>query len=468
MLTLREMLIGITTQNNNIVSKAFAKPKISKITSEIELKYSRSENPPEFADQQQIRNIFLLAEKNNSWDMVNKKTWKKACWVLWSGDEQLASNKIFLKKYFEYCNSHSSSRNIKSLIHAYLRDFKKSMPGQAEVSNFIREKLSIPRFENLLSLWVERDKKHALFDIKKDFIPNALDYIYDEQDAKNYLTSLGLDGQLEMANYSQEIFEAIAHEVEKIITRSEAALELFCKLEDIAVIKSKDLRYPQKKYILIESLLRPWLGKTPPSDLCKKIIEFLLKHFYDPRTIEGRFNWVGVSEESLKVIRKWLARKTLEQFFEIIKKTAKDNHWNYRHKFWKAYYDAGYIDDAWVALGKDSRTEARFHSTNENELIAGNVKGSGVKADHSVLIFKVGGLTISEWSHDGKCRVWYESNRTSPKLYEDFYQAEQLREHENFSIPHHSSERYNWQNKLSDYIEHHTGIRMSRQKYEVK
>lgn len=468
MLTLREILARTIEQNNLIVRNVTFKLKIEKITNEIECKYNRSENPPETADLQQIRDIFLAAEKDNSWDTISQKVWKKACWILWSGNEQLSANKTFLNKYLEYCNFHVSSRIIKSLIYAYLRDFKNGMHGQEDIVNFIREKLAIDRFKILLSLWAERDKNHAIFDVKKDFTSNANDYIYGQENAVDYLASLGIEGQLETANYSQELFEAISREVEKCIAKSPDALKLFYKLKDLAELKDKELRYPQKKFVLIESLLRPWRDKTPSSDLCKNILEFFLKHFHDPRTVDGRTNWVGVSEESLKVIRKWLASKTLEQFFEIIKKTAKDNHWSYRHKFWKAYYDDGYIDDAWVALGKNSRSEARFQSSHGNELMAASVKGSGVKTDHSVLIFKVAGLTICEWSHDGKCRVWCESNRKSPKMYEDSYLSEQLREHENVGFPHHSSEKYSWQKKVAEYIERYTGIKMASRKYEIK
>ena len=219
---------------------------------------------------------------------------------------------------------------------------------------------------------------------------------------------------------------------------------------------------------MIEALLHPWVGKSPPQELTKANIDFLLKYFKDPRTTEGGRNWVGVSDESLRVIKKWLASKTLEQFFLIIKKTAKDDHWRYRHKFWKAFYDDGYIDDAWVALGKDSRTEAKIHARHGDELIAANVKGAGVKADHSVLIFKVAGLTISEWSHDGKCRIWCESNRKSPELYKELYIADSLRENENIGFNHHHSEKYSWQKKVSEYIERYTGIKMPVSKYEVR
>ena len=461
--TFRETLIRVMKKNNRIMPGFLPQLKIEKITKEIEQKYSRSENPPESVDLQKIRDIFLEADKNNTWNEVDQKIWRKACWVLWCGDNYLAANKIFLEKYFEYCKNNVSSRIIKSLISAYLKDFKSGIHGQAEVANFIRSNLSAERFKALLPLWVERDANYAIFDVNKDFCIYAADYIASQAGASNYLAHLGLDGQLETANFSQKLFESVASEIENIISKSPIALDLFYKLKDIALLKDNTLRYPQKKYVLIESLLRPWKEKTPPVDLSRAIIEFLLKLFLDPRTMNGRDNWVGVSKESLGIIRKWLANKTLEQFFEIIKKTAKDDHWQARHKFWKSYYDSGYIDDAWVALGKDSRSEAKFHSTDGNELMAASVKGSGVKADHSVLIFKVGGLTICEWSHNGKCRIWLESNKDSPKLYEDSYQAEQLRQNEDLGIAHQTS----WQFKVANHIQFYTGIRRPIYKNEV-
>ena len=208
--------------------------------------------------------------------------------------------------------------------------------------------------------------------------------------------------------------------------------------------------------------------QTTIIDLCKEILEFLLKYFHDPRTTEGRNNWAGINENALRVVRKWLAGATLEQFFEIIDNTAQDKHWRYRRKFWKAYYDADCIDDAWIALGKDSRIEARSQSVNGNELIAANLKGSGVKSDHSVLIFKLRELTICEWSHVGKCRIWFENNKRSPRLYENSYLAEVLREYEDYSLPHQRSENYTWQRKLAEHIEYHTGIKMPNYKYENK
>ncbi len=465
MLTLREILLRTIEKNFQLTHEILSPVQIIRIAKEIEHRYSRAENPPTLADLDQLRYIFLSAEKNNTWHHISERMWKKACWLLWNGDTPLAANKIFLNKYIDFCNTTASSRLIKSLIHVYLRDFHEEMPGKNEVASFIRKQLHANHFKSLLTLWRERDNNYFLFDTRKDFSFNARDYIQTQENANDYLARLGLEGQLETANYAQELFKSVTHEVENNIGTSSLPAELLNKLKDLA-IKGNELRYPQKK-ILIESLLNPWINKAPPADLCKQTLEFLLKYFYDPRTKEGRSNWMGVSEDALRVVKKWLAGATLEQFFEIIDNTAQDEHWRYRRKFWKAYYDSDCIDDAWIALGKDSRLEARSQSIDGHQLIAGSIKGRGVKPDHSVLIFKLGELTICEWSHVGKCRIWFERNNKSPRLYENSYLAEELREHEDYSLPHQSSKRHAWQRKLAEYIKHHTGIKMPYYRYEI-
>ncbi len=465
MLTLREILSSIIEKNLQPIREVYSQPQIVEITKEIEKQFGRAGNLPTPADLDQMRQVFLSAERDDTWDVIDKKTWKNACWLLWIGDKPLASNVVFLENYIEFCKLHSSPRLVKSIIYAYLRDFKDGMPANDEITSFIREQLHSQRYRALLSYWKKRHDLHLIFDKIKNFGLNARDYIRSTLNANEYLQQMGLEGQLETANYSQEFFKSVAIEIEENIAASHLPIEYFNKLKDLAISR-EELRYPQNRF-LIESLLTPWANKSPPSELSKLILEFLLKYFHDPRTVEGRKNWIGVSEEAFRVVRKWLAGATLEQFFEIIDNTAKDAHWRYRRSFWKAYYDADLIDDAWIALGRDSRLEARTQSVYENELIGATLSGSGVKSDHSVLILKLHDITICEWSHNGKCRIWSEGNKKSPKLYESSYIAEQLREHENFSLPHQRSEYYSWQLKLADYIHEKTGVKMPKYKYEI-
>jgi hypothetical protein len=466
MLTLREMLSRGIDGNSQSIPVVYPSVKISRITKEIERRYSRAGNSPTPADLAQLQEIFLSAVESRAWDNISQRMWKRACWILWSGDNPLALNITFLNKYIEYCKTHASTKLIKSIIHVYLRDFKNGMSANYEITSLILEQLNEPRFKNLLAFWKERHELYLIFDTTNNFHLNAKFYLKSKDRANEYLKKMGLDDQLEISNYSQELFRAVAFEVEKNIAESTLPSEMFNKLKDLA-IKNKKLRYPQNK-TLIESLLRPWLRKSPPSELCKQILQFLLKHFNDPRTAEGRNSWISINEDALRVVKKWLAGATLEQFFEIIDNTAQDDHWRYRRKFWQAYYDAECIDDAWIALGKDSELEARTQSVYGNELIAAKLRGSGVKPDHSVLIFKLQGLIICEWSHQGKCRIWNERNKKSPRLYEKEYLAKYLREHENFSQPHQSSETYAWQHKIAEHIKDKTGIKMPSYKYEIK
>ena len=464
---LREVLTRSIEQNNKKVRDISLESKLIKIANELENKYSKSDSPPVATDLQEIRETFVEAQRNGSWNSIDNRMWKKACWVLWAGSDPLASNGAFLSKYLEYCNENLSSRIVKSLINVYLREFQADLVGRKAIARFIRNKLTNIRLSKILKRWVDRDEAYSLFEENKNFQVDARKYISSEKGGDEFLSVIGLDGQLESGNYAQELFSAILHDYEACVTISGNPSQLFAKLKDIAITKNNELRYPQKRIALIEALLRPWVSKSPQQEIVKNTLELLLKYFKDPRTIDGGRNWVGVNDAAQRVIRKWLADKTLEQFFSIIKKTAKDEHWKYRHKFWKAYFDDGYIDDAWVALGKDSRSEAKYQSRHGDELMAANVKGTGVKVDHSVLIFIVAGLTITEWSHDGKCRIWCESNRKSPDLYEMNYEAEKLRENENESFNHHTSERYGWQKKIADSIQKYTGIKMPAYKYEV-
>lgn len=70
MAILRNTLIRTIEKNNRIINDVLPQLKIEKIADEIAQKYSRSENAPEIADLQKICDIFLEADKNNSWNEI--------------------------------------------------------------------------------------------------------------------------------------------------------------------------------------------------------------------------------------------------------------------------------------------------------------------------------------------------------------------------------------------------------------
>ena len=102
MLTLREILLRTIEKNMQPVHDTLSPVQVIRIANEIEHRYSRAENPPTPTDLDQLRNIFLSAESSNSWYDINERIWKKACWLLWSGNTPIAANKEFLNRYIDF------------------------------------------------------------------------------------------------------------------------------------------------------------------------------------------------------------------------------------------------------------------------------------------------------------------------------------------------------------------------------
>jgi hypothetical protein len=155
---------------------------------------------------------------------------------------------------------------------------------------------------------------------------------------------------------------------------------------------------------------------------------------------------------------RWLVSATLEDFFRLLEYAAKHDetaarHWKARKAFWSRYLRAGHIHDAWVALGSVTEVEARGFLSDESRMYA-KLSGSGVMPNHSVIIMRVGSLTITEWSHVGKFRVWYADNRNPPRLHKRAYKRSTLVAHADQELSHFSG----WQQKVADAIYQQTGL----------
>jgi hypothetical protein len=102
----------------------------------------------------------------------------------------------------------------------------------------------------------------------------------------------------------------------------------------------------------------PWQQAAPEDALRERITEFLLKHFKDPRICPE--NWRKVPDEATSVLRRWLTRIALEQFFEVVDQVAEAGQWMYRRPFWMSYDKANVIEDAWVLFGPVAKRLARI------------------------------------------------------------------------------------------------------------
>ena len=209
-----------------------------------------------------------------------------------------------------------------------------------------------------------------------------------------------------------------------------------------------ELRYSASRTKLAEALLLPWRFNQPDTSTQSRLITFLLKHYGDPR--------IG-----------WINGRTLEVFFRILQATA-DSIWQYRQKFWTAYFKAGHIDEAWVALGPDAATVLK-RLDDTKQLKYARLLGS--ESSQSVLLIRIGQIIFCEWSHNGRLRAQRLDSPSAPKMYWTYYDSDTLRfESLDFNngitqdpgLVHFSSQNGGWQDRARLFIQKQIGIRITQ------
>lgn len=216
------------------------------------------------------------------------------------------------------------------------------------------------------------------------------------------------------------------------------------------------------------AMLKPWASGQPSDELRRRIIDYFLRNYGDPRGSARNFQWSAVDPQALAVFLHWLTGDTLRGFMTVLQKTA-DQIWRYRQKFWMAYYDRGFIDEAWVALGDDAQAALRKMGTNAQGIGFGRLEGA--TQNQSVLLMRLGDLVLTEWSHNGSLRAYKDTNPKLPNLYQTKYDAHDLRAVQsldfhnglnmNPELRHMHSETGNWQRKARDFIRRNTGVAIS-------
>jgi hypothetical protein len=155
----------------------------------------------------------------------------------------------------------------------------------------------------------------------------------------------------------------------------------------------------------------------------------------------------------------------LEDFFRLLDETALDRHWRYRKLFWMAYFQRELITDAWVVLGPHASRMAEL-SFDQGDLATGKLKaGGGIQGNHSVLLLRLPGMTVAEWSHNGTCRIWLDGNPQAPKMYQMSYSRAELVHGEDFSQRHHGTEHGSWQRSIADWVGENIGTWLSAEEY---
>ena len=263
------------------------------------------------------------------------------------------------------------------------------------------------------------------------------------------------------------VFSAALNFSEEQLRQSATVMRLLEWLKNfpVSVVKS-DFRVP-----FANALLRPWWPHRKVDIFIKKsLVDFFLREYGDPRGLRQRhYQWDGVDQYALTVIKHWLTGETLRGFFNILERTA-DETWNFRGKFWMAYYAQGRIEEAWLVLGRTAQEEARVVFTQDSVMRYGRFE-RGAEPKQSVLLMRIGDLVFTEWSHNGSLRAYKAGDANAPVFYHHSYDGHELKAglsldfHNGLNmrpeLSHRHSELGTWQRKARDMIHCHTGVYLS-------
>ncbi|MBF2755203.1 MAG: hypothetical protein ISN29_08100 [Gammaproteobacteria bacterium AqS3] len=202
-------------------------------------------------------------------------------------------------------------------------------------------------------------------------------------------------------------------------------------------------------------LLNPFYENSGlPSELQKSIMNLFEEErgiFENFRGDDGKWPHVNsayggsdVRSRALSVIKRWLSQIAVELFFEVIEKHVKEDRFEHqfekRKKLWKDYIAKGHIYDVWVVFGRNPGLTASDMKKDSDQYQSewGSLKNYGSGNNQSILLMKVKGHTLVEWSHNGAFGLWRPGNSHAQKLYQEIYDPKKLRStrHSDWRKPH--------------------------------
>ena len=374
----------------------------------------------------------------------------------------LSRHDSFRNTYFDSIKETNSSRAVYALFFVFLREYPLKDLSTFDYWRGVLFDL-LKDFESIRTNAAR--KRSELYSLLENGGPSKFSRLSVEKDNDpvNFWVEAGLTGELEGRGFSVAAFRELLKFVEKSLSNGRPEKSLIEKLFRLSTVQNngqKKLRFSTEHRALVEALLHPFSKGKAHIENQNLIENFILEMIGDPRIEHDR--WQGISNRAREEMESWLVKATLDVFFRILDKTA-DNIWQYRRSFWDSYYQKDYIRRAWAVLGKDAIAIAE---TFDNQKICYGKLSGQYQRNQSVLLLKISNLIIAEWSHNGKCRFWLESNSNIPNLCSNStYDAYRLRQNADFEQVHHGSPNGRWQEKVAMFIKKHTNISMPFSQY---
>jgi EH_Signature domain len=441
-------------------------PETAKMLRRLGAEASAPKDPPANFLEVLRRELAAASLAKRLYDLSRKQR-RYIPWLLWSRDKPVATLPGVLEMVLN--EARESRSTLRRLIQVFLRDFDPRAPGIGQGARRIQQGLNgadDPR----LAHWRLAQKEVQLFDPLTGPRKLATKLLH-ENNPEIVLSSYRFDDPILAAGGYMMAVEDAVREVAPAMLRNGGT----GVLERIVRILAPDeqLRSPARRAETARAFLAAWLtgSREPEPSLQQPVRQWLLKWVGDPRLHQQR--WTAVGEKETALMRRWLARASLDLFFRLIdRQNPTDRHWRYRRAFWFAYLERGAISDAWLALGAGAYRSAEV--VRELGRAYGRLVGESTQ---SALLLRIGPLVISEFTNIGKVRAWLNDWSEAPQLGQaEYYKWDLMGKCLPFppnpyrgkggspngtGLSHINSHEGYWQGSAAALIERQTGIKIT-------
>ena len=392
----------------------------------------------------------------------------KAARVNWLG-----AKPEVIQEYQHWLENGRRTRAVLALLHEFLRVYPTDLQTFDETRKILSRILS-PNDQlppPSARRWLQRCQDYRLLDSDwgHGFVQ---DYLTGTATCSDYLREAGIEGSLARSQFLKSGIRSALLDYYGLLTRDACDARQLQRLLKVLEFESR-LRFGdrQSRQEIAKVLLSPFRDRPPPAKTKKALQSFFLRHFGDPRLPTSKGKWSGIPEAQRRVVTQWLVERVLEQFLILVKETALDKHWRFREAFWRAFVKESLIDDIWFVLGS-SAGRLLERTSSDKAVVQRSAKLRGASSDQSVLLLKMPGVTVVEWSHNGSCHMWLDGMPGVPEFYKQEYDAVQLRrsfpyriQDGAYSQPHQGSPEGRWQDAIAEWLWENTGLKISRELY---
>ena len=287
-----------------------------------------------------------------------------------------------------------------------------------------------------------------IFDLDTDPPRTIAEYMDNQHDPFRALHTVGME-----APHGAGLMQAAhLHFVEKVAPRIRAGdLETVKRLLDW--ISSPNREHPLQgdgAGKAMDALLLPWATDDPGSDI-KTLLEMRLVRAYgDPRG-KTAGAWSACSGGSRDVMLRWLARATLQVFFDIVTQADGSHMWADRKRFWRDLDEEGLVTQAWFALSTVGMDIARRLDHKREGIALSCAENRSLNPQDRqkcLLMMCIDGRWIVEGSHNFPTWVFPKGDLTTFRPYEDSYTCEQFRNAQGHERPERIVHSIAWKNAV--------------------